>query len=301
MTISTLAAAYLFFGGVGAGTLFFAVLAGRKGVTSSIVPFASTQPSCSMVSRISTRGMAVGLVMLAIGVICLVFDLGRPNLALLLFVNPTWSFMTVGAYLLVALMLLSGLLLAITACGCEYRFGVALMVLRAMTLVCAVGVMAYTGLLLRDLRPIALWTSLWLPVLFVASSLAGGASLILLASGIVDELPVIAGAMLEKFARLDLVLVLVEVLTCALFFWQVTATPLGAQGVEALLVGRWSALFWGGFVLCGLAMPGLLDVFSLVRREKMRPATALVAALCSVAGCFCLRMVLVLAGTHVMA
>ncbi|MBR2790174.1 MAG: polysulfide reductase NrfD [Eggerthellaceae bacterium] len=291
MTISALAAAYLFFGGAGAGTLFFAVL-------TSWLRLESPQAQ-----RAADRGLGVGLAFLVVGAICLIFDLGRPDQALLLFFNPTWSFLTVGSYLLVALMLLAGALLVISLTGAGKRWSFLLPVLRGLLLVCAVGVMVYTGLLLRDLRPIPLWSSWWLPVLFLFSSLAAGAAVCFLCASPWGMDFRTRRAVERRFAGLDILLVAGEVVA-VLLLMLLPGTPLGpaseslAQaGRHALLIGLPGALFVGGFGLCAVACPFAGDVLAM--RGASREHTLSVIALASILGCFCLRMALVLAGLHV--
>lgn len=288
MTISLLAGAYLFFGGAGAGTLFFAALLGLWGLRSA------------RETRVYTRALAVGLGLLAAGILCLIFDLGRPSQALLLFVNPTWSFLTVGTYLLSALAVLGLALLLIGAMApAKARDGDATQVARALMVLLALGVMAYTGLLLRDLRPIHLWTSAWLPVLFVLSSLAAGAACVMLCSSLADETLAVRRVAARRYMKLDVVLVAAEALVCAFYLLAVRTTALGAASVSALVSGEFALLFWCGFVLCGIAVPLGADVALLVRRQDVNAGVCIAAGAGSIIGCLCLRMGLVLAGAHV--
>ncbi len=287
MTISLLAAAYLFFGGTGAGTVFWAVLADLRW------PDARQR-------RASARALGVAAAFLAAGILCLVFDLGRPNQALLLFVNPTFSYLTVGTYLLTALVLIAlVLLLARFAAKAKLQESALFAVLRIVGAAVALGVMVYTGLLLRDLAPIRLWASWWLPVLFLASSLAAGAAAYLLCTRPAEEAPAVRRAVMDRFSRLDLILVLCEILACVAYLVSVSATELGRQGVLALLSGAQAPLFWGGFVACGIAVPLVADVLSLARPKAFGEMAPVFVAFAGIAGCFCLRVSLVLAGAHV--
>lgn len=288
MTISLLAAAYLFFGGVGAGTLFWALL----------LPLCGTRDGS--LRRNAIRALAVGLLLLVLGIVCLVFDLGRPNQALLLFTSPTFSFLTVGAYLLAVLFLIGGSVFAITLfANRKAQVSALFTVIRLLGALIAVAVMVYTGLLLRDLRPVHLWTSWWLPVLFLLSSMAGGAACVLLCASPTGETFARTRSAIVTFARIDLILVIAEALVCTLYLVSVAGTPLGAQSVHALIAGDQALLFWGGFVLCGIAIPAATDATTLLRPHSMFPGTAVFSAAASLIGCFCLRICLVLAGAHV--
>ncbi|MBQ3387270.1 MAG: polysulfide reductase NrfD [Eggerthellaceae bacterium] len=287
MTISLLAAAYLFFGGAGAGTAFWAALADMRW------PGARQR-------RASARALGVAAAFLAAGILCLVFDLGRPDQALLLFVNPTFSYLTVGTYLLTALVLIVLiLLLARFTAGAKLQESASFVVLRIVGAMASLGVMVYTGLLLRDLAPIRLWTSWWLPVLFLASSLAAGAAAYLLCTRPAEEAPAVRRAVVERFSRLDLFLVLCEILACVAYLVSASGTELGLQGVLALLTGAQAPLFWGGFVVCGIAVPLLADTITLARPKAFGEMAPVFVAFAGIAGCFCLRVSLVLAGAHV--
>ena len=287
MTISLLAAAYLFFGGAGAGTAFWAMLADLR------------QPDIRQ-RRTSTRALGVATAFLAAGVLCLVFDLGRPDQALLLFVNPTFSYLTVGAYLLTALALIVlVLLLTRFTAKAKLQDSALFAGLRIVGAVVALGVMVYTGLLLRDLAPIRLWTSWWLPVLFLASSLAAGAAACLLCMRPAEETSAVRRAVMDRFSRLDLVLVFCEALACVAYLISAAGTELGRQGVLALLTGAQAPLFWGGFVLCGIVVPLVADTISLVRPKAFGEMAPVFVAIAGIAGCFCLRVSLVIAGAHV--
>lgn len=298
MTISLLAAAYLFFGGTGAGTFFFAACAGFMGRGSA----------GARAALVSKRGYAAALVLLVAGVVCLIFDLGRPEQALLVFLSPTWSYLTVGAYLLAALLLITlGLLLA-RVLSPRGGTSTAARVAKAVGMVVALGVMVYTGLLLRDLRPIPLWDSPVLPVLFLVSSLAAGLACVTVCAGLPDETDAFRRRLERSLARVDLVLVLAEALAAAIFVLflalGIGGGPVGPAGesaaaasLEALTTRSVGALFLVGFGLCGLVVPAFADVRAL--RQGAGAQTSTVAAALAVAGCFCLRASLVLAGIHV--
>ena len=63
------------------------------------------------------------------------------------------------------------------------------------------------------------------------------------------------------------------------------------------MAGEAAWLFWGGFVLAGLAVPFALDV-ALARLRRPRPVIALVTAACVLAGGLIMRYCVVEAGMH---
>lgn len=297
MTISMLAAAYLFFGGAGAGTFFFAALAD--------LPFYRR----AMDGAAITRAYGVALVLLAAGILCLVFDLGRPNQALLVFLHPTLSFLTVGAYLLAALMVITPALLLAKAFSSRGGASFPAVAAKAAGALIALGVMVYTGLLLRGLHPIPLWSSALLPAFFLVSSLAAGLACAFLCTHPMDALGAAGRVAERRFARTDVTLVAAEALIAALYVASL-ATGIGtevapsagaastaAASLTALTQGLPGALFLGGFGVLALLAPAAADIAVLCR--AVSATTSAIAAVLAVAGCFCLRAGLVLAGIHV--
>lgn len=295
MAISLLAGAYLFFGGAGAGTFFWsalealALLAGRG---------CANIGAARIGGRLVARGFIAALVLLEAGMLCLIFDLGRPSQALLVFTSPTLSYLTVGAYLLATLAVLAAALILIRAkAPAKPQVKAVSRVLASAGAAVALGVAAYTGLLLRDLAPIHLWTSWWLPALFVASSLAAGLAVCALVANLGDEPLHVRRPAERRLAKADLTLLAAELIFAACYLADVSQDPLGTAGVEALLTGTQAIVFTGGFAICGILVPAICDIV-LVRGGAGQNLAAF-AALCSIVGCFCLRLALVAAGVHI--
>ena len=70
-----------------------------------------------------------------------------------------------------------------------------------------------------------------------------------------------------------------------------------AVSAEALVAGEAAWLFWGGFVLVGLAVPLVLDAV-LARPRSVCPPLAIAAAACILVGGFAMRFCVVEAGMH---
>lgn len=294
MAISMLAAAYLFFGGAGAGLLFFACLLEEWSVrrdSPSLLHRGDGMPF-----RQRCFGLALGL--FSVGLICLVFDLGRPQNALIIFLHPTWTFLSVGAYLLATCVVLTSVLLIRGWFFPKMTYGPLCSVMRILALPCALAVMVYTGLLLNDLQPVPLWRLRWIPALFLASSLAAGAACMVLCSSLPDEGHRRRAPLERRYALVDLGLALAEALFAAAFVSSLLHGALSAQSLDSLFEwGAGQALFCGGFLVCGIAIPLAGDVLVLIRRSGAY-ATWLVALFCLI-GCFCLRLAMATAGIHI--
>ena len=265
---SDLVVAYLFFGGAGAGVLslvslldVFAkghVLAGHAGLPSA----ANARDS---LRRVKAFSLLAGEGLVAFGVACLVFDLGRIDRLALLFFTPSASFITFGVFSL-AVLLASGALL----CFAAFFDGMAwprkaIRLLETVTMVAALFVMVYTGALLVSVGPaIELWHSWWILALFLFSSASCGCAVILVVATVVGE-----SAFVRPFVRrlllIDLGAIACETLFAGLFIVDALAGKDGPwwQLCASLFVdGSVCAAWWAGFVVCGLAIPFACEVFA---------------------------------------
>lgn len=261
---------YLFLGGTGAGAC--AVLS----VMTLLVPCeteAEKMLSSSRRSRITVvapsapyrrlfaPGFLAALGALAVGCILLVGDLGVTNRAVLLFTSPTPSFLTLGSYALVALMVLA-LLLAVAwgLPSAHMRWGL-VRGLAVAGLVVGVVVATYTGLLLFSVQAVPFWRTPWLPALFVASALSSGIALVVATACFTGAFPIFATVM-GGLARTDAIVVVLE-LACAVAFMAsafVNSYDVARAGANLLVQGSLSTVFWGGFAFLGLALPFVLDI-----------------------------------------
>lgn len=306
---------YLFLGGAGAGAcLVLAVLgllAPRERVAVVIdgargrVSHRAASPRVVLrvpepYRKLLAPGYAAALVTLALGMVFLLADVGRADRVLLLLANPTLSFVAVGAWSLAACAVLVALV-ALVWGGFARRASLrAVRVLEVALAVAALVVMAYTGLLLQSLSAVPLWASPWLPVLFVLSSLSCGAALVLAVAQFTGAARTFATA-LGRLAAVDAVAIVLEAVVAAVFVGLALAGIGGdfvaGRTAEALVAGEAAWLFWGGFVLVGLAVPLVLDAV-LARSRSVCPPLAIAAAACILVGGFAMRFCVVEAGMH---
>ena len=304
MTFSGLIAVYLFLGGTAAGA--YAVLAvldvacnmstwNRHGEHKS----ASRAPKrlCeSTYQRIRRIVYGATLCILILGVLCLIADLGRPDAFYYLLLYPTSSLISIGA---LALSLLMGSSLA-AFCDAAFSLGAhvrrVLWALKVVGIPVAFVVMAYTGMLLKSVVAVKFWQTMWLPVLFVLSALSCGCAVIMLAICSCEDQRAVRQWDV-KLLRFDFVFVVLELLVTILLLASL-ASVAPADVLRDVLTGRHSQLFWGGFVLCALLLPIVIEMFSLMSgRHLSAPATAFASVLVLVGG-LCLRLVVVAAGVQ---
>ena len=301
---------YLFLGGSGAGLLLVA------SVMMLLVPLPERMMALGIargpeevraahrsLSRVFVPACAGSGALLAMGVICLASDLGITERALLLFRSPRPTFLTVGAWLLVTALLADAALLFVWVR--EPRFlPRSIRVIPALSACLGLGVAAYTGLLLRSLAAVPLWDTVALPLLFVASSLSCGVSLMLAIvrlSGVGWRFEAVAA----QWERADIAVLLVEAVAGIGFVAiQVFRAQSGSTGtlqalalsLQTLLTGPDAWVFWGVFGGLGIAVPLALAGISLL--EKPSPMMPFAQASATLIGAFAMRWSIVQAGMH---
>ena len=153
-------------------------------------------------------GLVAAFVLLALGIVCLVADLGNAERMILLLVHPTASYLAVGSWALAACLALAAALgLAWLGVGV---WNVALVrVVHVVAGLASLVVMVYTGLLLQSLGAVPLWATPWLPALFAASSLSCGIACALALAQITGAASAF-GAVLGRLAAVDAAVIVVE-------------------------------------------------------------------------------------------
>lgn len=313
---------YLFLGGAGAGACFVLAVLGLLAPRELVAALASQERAhdgrrptrlraelCPPESyrRLLAPGYLVAFAALVLGMVCLLVDVGRVDRLMLLLVSPTLSFVAVGTWSLVVCAVLA-VLAGLAWGGLARRWSVAVVrVVQGVLVLAALVVMVYTGLLLQSLSAVPLWASPWLPVLFVLSSLSCGAALVLATSQFTGADSAFS-AVLGRLAGVDAIVIVLEAAVAAVFVGTALAGIGGdfiagrtaealAASANALVAGEAAWLFWGGFVLAGLAVPLVLDVVLVWSRCPL-PSLALAAAACVLAGGFVMRYCVVEAGMH---
>ncbi|WP_302963182.1 NrfD/PsrC family molybdoenzyme membrane anchor subunit [uncultured Adlercreutzia sp.] len=177
----------------------------------------------------------------------------------------------------------------------------AVTVLMAVGLVLALGVAAYTGMLLMSAPGVPLWNSPFLPCLFTVSALDTGVALV--------ELLVIAtrepvGKKAHRGLEIAVVaLVLLEAIALAALLTSAlngsgAAGAASAAAATLLLQGGFAPWFWLVFVGLGLVFPLAAAIAGLAASNIfMRKVTVVGAAGALVGGC-ALRFLVVFAGMH---
>lgn len=291
-------ALYLFVGGMSAAAFYVGVFADLF-----------SRGKLRDIARLSSY---VVLIPTVIGLLMLVIDLGQPLRFwhLMFQFNPTTrivfepgSVMSWGVWILVIFSCLCGVAYPLFWLA-EEKFARNLPVLPALAgreklrktlgvlgLPFAMGVAAYTGVLLSA-TSVPVWaTTPILPVLFTVSATSTGLAAILVMMVLTKHDDHDAMGKIEKG---DNALILIEiavvmVLVIALFL----AAP-WTDALQNLLVGKYAVFFWIGFIFTGLILPLFIQRYSL---KKPHAGTGLVlaGALLVLFGGFFLRYIMLLA------
>lgn len=298
-------ALYLFLGGTAAGSfaaLTIADLCARLGPERSarLAPLRrgllNARALAATHRRLAQMVYAVALVMIVTGMLCLLADLGRPEAFYLLFLYPTSSLVSIGSFALALFTACVAVALADALLDLEPAARRAALVARWLGTALAFVVMAYTGLLLRNVIAVDLWGSAWLPVLFVCSSLSCGCAVVLLCACASEGFGGVR-LWMRSLSAADAVCIVLEALAVVAFALSIDGRVEG-RPFSGMAFGDQALPFWIGFVGCGVLVPLIVDVFSLVARRNLRAPGVAACAVLVLAGGVCLRCVLVFAGVQ---
>ena len=197
-------------------------------------------------------GEGLGLLVLVLGTLFLLIDLGRPERFWRAFLRPRTSWISRGCFFISALVLLGGLEILSAQIPLE---GAGQVLIRGAAAIAAVAVMVYTGFVLSPSPAIPFWNSAFFPVIFFAYSLLAGIDFLILASPLLPG-PEVDLALLEK---VQFGLVLLCLLMVLSHLSVMSGSALAARkSIQLLTKGKWATLFIGGVIGLGLVIPLLL-------------------------------------------
>lgn len=285
----------LFLGGAGAGAYLIGVVALWFG---------------GKYQRLVKPGIYAGPLLVALGALLLLIELGQPLRFYLGFLRPGSSMMSVGI-ILISLFIVLGFLHILFSLFPQ--IGVkegAQKTLGTVNAVIGLGVILYTGLLLGLVKAVPFWNTPLLPLLFLVSALLSGLAVVMLLVGLqrwVTPARVKAeevGELLRSLMPAVVILLVVEVLMLfSLLFLMGSSQVVAVESARYLLAGGYATVFWLGVVVVGLLAPLALVIWVATRRGEKGAGLAVdlstLAALCLLIGGLALRYAVVAAGANV--
>ncbi len=289
---------YLFLGGAGGG---LSVIAGVLALSVNWNGLSKTaQAAYRKFYTLCFRAVAL---MVVAGCLFLLVDAGNYDALVYLIFPKRLTILSVGVYLLVALLIVS-VALSIMWQGSQ-RVGSRrlMMLLHVLVLVLGVSVALYTGIFLASIPSVSFWDTWLIPVLFLLSSLSCGMALALPFAWFAGDMRVLRFSPLAFYKADSIILVFELVVAVALIAISVLSglsgeTPIRAQSGLLLLSGVLSPLFIGVFVVGGLIVPLILE---LIARSHSQSWIWVTIACVVILGAFAMRFCIVEAGLHPVA
>ncbi|WP_139652927.1 NrfD/PsrC family molybdoenzyme membrane anchor subunit [Raoultibacter phocaeensis] len=293
MLFSDLIVWYLFLGGVGGGLCLAALFVEHRARSGK-------RPWVELNRAIAKPALVVAFTALAAGSACLMKDLALPEKALLLFVKPTFSAITVGTYALTGLMACIALLAVLAFRERAFARPLPGIALRAAAAVLSLVVIVYTGVLLSSMAAVPLWLSVCIPVLFTLSSFSSGIAGVMLLSAFPQSTMRQTVPALRTLLAVDVVLIALEIATVVALAVHLSGDAAALASVEALVAGQLAGQFWIGFAACGLVLPIVLEVVFSSRLSGY-PTYFIVLGCLILTGAFFLRYCTIFGGVHLSA
>lgn len=236
-------------------------------------------------------------VLVCVGSLFLVLDLTRPDRFFLVFRNPDTSLISFGACLIVLFVALSAVENGLWSSSGHAVARVSFAI-RIGAFLAAVGIMLYTGFFLMSMRAVPFWSSVFVVLLFTASSLSSGLALLMLLYSVSfrrSHMP----PFMRRASLADTVLLATELVLLVVFAAvQLRGAPASAEACWRLLTGDVAWAFWIMLVGVGLVVPLAIDIAK--GRDPLPVAFALKSVTVLV-GCFFLRYCIMEAGVRVLS
>lgn len=279
---------YLFLGGAAAGALFVAStwsLAARRSERLQNPLFAAA------FDTMRKHVYAAGFIMLAFAMACLLWDLGSPQRALLVFLRPRPTVLTFGAFTLSVEAGVTAVLASSSLLGKPRLPKGLFTTLEALCCLGALATMGYTGVFLFE-SGMPAWSTWTLVALFVFSSLSAGISTVLLIDWVAQGRARLLKAA-KPLQKAHLACLAGEGAFFTLFMLHVFDDPSATAAKSLIMQQDMTATIALGVVGFGMAVPAALEAYSLTRAECRTIPAADAACLL---GCFILRAVVVACG-----
>lgn len=232
--------------------------------------------------------------MLVFAMVCLLWDLGNPGRALLVFLHPHPTVITFGAYTLAIETLVATLLSLVSLSQSPLSLhGRARGTVEILCCVGALATMAYTGVFLFQ-GGIPFWNHWSIIALFVLSSLSSGVSVVLLIDWVTQGQSLLLRAT-KPLQLCHIACLIAETVFLAIFSFAAFGNPSANASVNLLMEPNMLAIALVGVMGAGIVAPLTLETYSATHKEcRTIPVSDFVCLF----GGLCLRYCLIACGAH---
>jgi formate-dependent nitrite reductase membrane component NrfD len=183
-------------------------------------------------------------------------DLYHPFRAFRMLARPQSSWISRGL-LITFVFLVTGFLTTVLTDPSATNLAVSL--LKIVSLIAAVGLSIYPGLVLRTAKGIRVWSSAWIPIIFLISGLYGGIGVI----GLLNFFEV-KSAMNVSHTQFYILMGLSCIAIAAFVYRTYHVDAVGKVVMRSIILGNSRFLFWLGILLAGTLAPIFLLLISEV-------------------------------------
>lgn len=276
---------YLFFAGAGAGA--FAI--------ASAVDFAlrlGPRPHLLKIAPITDIGMILGPIMVVVGCVFLLLDLGDPSIAFNVFLRPS-SILGFGSWAIALFCLFAVLSLAFGLMSHFRALKLIEPLSQLLAMVLSLVVILYSGVFYSLFPSVPFLNTPLVPVLFTASAFSSAAGLLVVVGFFRQTHEGVLEGM-NGLSAIDAAIVVAEaLLLTTLLVRSVLFSESGASlSSSALLFGDLSLLFWAGVIVVGCVIPFVVDLTCLVHP---RPTVLCIGGISALIGGVCLRFCILMA------
>jgi formate-dependent nitrite reductase membrane component NrfD len=280
---------YLFLSGAGSGAYALAVFFGLGSRDAQ-------HGHISEYREITRGGFYLGPILVVLGTVFLIFDLGSPAKAYTLFLSTKFTYLTFGSWAVLLFCLLSAGLALIQSTTIIRLPRPAFRAFEILSLLLALCIMVYTGAFFSSMPSVPFLNTPLIIILFVISSLSAGAAVITL-YGFFNQQRKAMRSGLKIVPRIDLVLILLEIaVLVTLLLLKHFEGDVAGKSVDALLLGNGRYAFWIGVVLVGIIVP---LIAGLLIQKSLHMVNQAVSSSALLIGSFALRYSIIFAGLHV--
>ena len=239
--------------------------------------------------------MVLGPIMVAVGCVFLLLDLGDPSIAFNVFLRPS-SILGFGSWTIVLFCLFAALSLAFGLMPHCRASKLIEPLSQFLAMILSFVVILYSGVFYSLFPSVPFLNTPLVPALFTASAFSSGAGLLVVVGFFRQTCEGVLEGM-NGLSAIDAVIVLVEILLLtALLARPVLISESDASlSAFALLFGDLSLLFWVGAVIVGCVVPLAVDLMCFAR---LRPTVLCIGGISALVGGVCLRFCILMAASR---